>query len=474
MRIINKTKYQILMMYIVVFLMLTGNVVSSNIRIWGLVLSAYRVFIPFCFSLFIGLRFYKRSVEHIFRNHMLILYCGMIILWVVWGIGLLLISPYVNIREALKDLLSLILGMASIYCFWEICDNEDILKKVFKCIRIICMILSIWALFEILTGVYSLFSKYYWLEIVERKDWVAVGLEGLKDDSIYFATTIFHNVNDFSCFLAIFLPLFFVTPENTKKENILRSIGLLFILFILSVNDSNIAIISISVATIFYFIFSKNKKYAGGLLALSFAFLSFGNKIICSFFIFIKSHLPIAVPASANKYGSILDLIKIKNMIGLKETVEIQVMDAMGGSANSLMCRWQITLTSLRMTAKSKLMGIGPSAFTNFIERNEKDSLLVDPHNWWLEILSQYGIIIFILYVTVMAWIFVSVCLIYKKTGSYVELTYLCMCLIFCLACIAPSNYLKCTYQWILPAIGIVLIGFDQRLSKEQVFEKKR
>lgn len=263
----NIKRYYMAGVYIFTFLVITGNIISCDrIRLFGVVLSAYRVMVPVLFSFFFYIRIKQKSWNQLLENHSLVLYLCLMVLWITWGTGLLFISPYSELREALKDILSLFLGMLSIYCFWELCDTEKIMDKIFNCIRIICIVLCIWALIEILFGLYLPFSKYYWLDLVEKEHWFAVLLKGLKDKSIYPTTTIFHNTNDFSAFLAIFLPLFYICKENTIKHNILRGIGFCLIVFIINVNDANIALIGITLSIIVYFIFG-NKKYAGGLFA---------------------------------------------------------------------------------------------------------------------------------------------------------------------------------------------------------------
>ena len=441
-------------------LMLTGNIISiERFRVFGLVLSAYRVVIPCITLYYMCWRIRQNNIKEIINNYVLIIYVGMIIFWILWGIGLMVISPYVDLREAIKDFLSLFLGMLSIYCFFELCDSQNALETVFKYIRIICSILCIWALVEIFTGAYLPFSKYYWIKLIDKKDTGLVLLQGLKDAYIYPTTTIFFNINDFSAFLAIFLPLFYPNRNFRKKDNIIRGLWMIIIIFILSVNDSNIAIIATLISSIVYFICVAGKrKYAGMMTGLMLFFYTIGNKLVFSALVYIKSCLPIKVPEAAKKYGDIMELIRRSQLFNVTEVMEIQVMDAAGGSANSLACRWQITLSSLRMTLHSKFMGIGPAAFRKYIEKYEEDSKLVDPHNWWLEILSQYGIFIFFAYLIAMLMIFVKVCKLYEIHKEASMLVYICMCITFCLACIAPSNYLSYSYQWILPAIGIVFI----------------
>lgn len=443
--------------YLFVFSVIMGNVISNDeIRFCGMVLSVYRVVIPSYFIYFLWRRIKYKSLNKVFSNRMLILYMLLMGLWIVWGVILIFISPYSQLREALKDILSLILAMLSIYSFWELCDTEKVLDWMFKCIRIICFLLCIWALIEILFGIYLPFSQHYWFDIVNKEHRYAVFLRGLKEKRIYRATTCFYNGNDLSSFLAIFLPLFYICKENTIKTSVIREIIFGLIIFIICVNDSNIALIGITLSLVIYFIFGE-RKCASKLLAILLFIQTIGAKLIIAVIIFIKSNLPIEVPLVAKRYGAVMDMTMLDRVYNVMEVMETQVANAMGGSANSLMCRWQITLTSLRMTLKSKLMGIGPSGFSNYIVQNEPNSKLVNPHNWWLEILSQYGIIVFIAYLFVMANIFFQVCKLYKNTKNNAILLYLCMCVVFCLACIAPSSYLNYSYQWILPAIGLSL-----------------
>ena len=458
----EKGRQGMIALSILVFLVLTGDIVSyEKIRLFGVVVSAYRVLIPVFFVAFIGIRMYQKSMKQLLSRRTLMVYMSLMAFWIVWGAGLIFISPYTGLRGGLNDIISLALGMASVYCFCELCESEEWLEKVFRLIRLICVILCAWALVEVFTGLYLPYSKYYWLDRIEMKNWHAVVLQGLKDDSLFTTTTIFYNVNDFSAFLSIFLPLFFVSEKNTKKENLRRGLGFFLMVFIIGVNDSNIALIGIVLSAVFYFALSE-KKYAGRMLAILFLLLVFGNKLLFSFLVTVKSNLPFDAPVIEGG-DSIIELVKRRQMLNISEVMEEQALNAMNGSANSLMTRWQITLTSFRMILKSKFMGIGPDGFANYIKKNEKGSYLVDPHNWWMEILTQYGIFVFVAYVAVMALIFYKVWKLYQTKKNTAYLAFLCMCITFCFACIAPSSYLNYTYYWILPAIGIAIIGFSSR-----------
>lgn len=452
---------QKIFLVLLIVLILTGNVIScKEFRVFGLVLSAYRVVIPCMALYYIFIRICQKNICFLQMNKILFMYIGMLFFWIMWGLGLAVLSSYTDLKRAAQDLLALFLGMCSIYCFWELCGGERDLNLVFRSIRYVCSILSFWGLVEIVSGLYLPYSKYYWFDMIkDKKDIFAIVLHGIKDDCVYPATTIFHNINDFSVFLAIFLPLFYPSKRYNKKKNIVYSLCILSIIFILSVNDSNIAIIASIFSLIVYLIFMvEERKYITLLSGSILFFYVIGNKLLLSLVVFIKSNLPITIPEVAKQYKNLMELIQRSQLYNMTEVVGTQVVDAISGGANSLTCRLQITVTSLKMIIDSKFMGIGPAAFENWININEKDSMLVNPHNWWLEIFSQYGILVFLAYIITMLVIFAKIFGLYKIHKNMGMLFYMCMCSTFCIACIAPSSYLSYTYQWILPAIGITLI----------------
>lgn len=465
----KREKIMTTVLLIFVFLVLVGDAVAfENIRVFGMVLSAYRIFIP-CLSIYLlACRIYQNKLAEIFKEKMLICYLAMMLFWILWGILLLAISSYSDMHEALKELLALVLGMAGIYCFFELCQSENRWDTVIKFLRITAVVLCIWSMVEILAGLYLPTSSRYWAELIEREDWVKFLLSRLGSDTVYLTTTFFFNVNDYSVFIALFMPLFYLDENCSRRENIVRGIILLLITFILSVNDSNIVIIAVFLSMVLYVIIKKgSKKYAGGMLGGLVAWYIIGSRIICNFFIVIKSALPIVDQEIVKKYENILQLLGRDKLVLLGEVVNAQLANA-ANESGSLYVRIMITISSLKMTLKTKLMGAGPGAFTNYIERNEKDSKLVNPHNWWMEIMAQYGVIVFALYFLCTAVLCIKIYLLYKKNGERKLLLFLCVAVTFCIACVAPSNYLKFSYQWLIPSVGIVLLKYSSEWHRSE------
>jgi teichuronic acid biosynthesis protein TuaE len=73
-----------------------------------------------------------------------------------------------------------------------------------------------------------------------------------------------------------------------------------------------------------------------------------------------------------------------------------------GGSAS---VRLNLVLSGLQFTADSFGLGTGAGSFAQMIRVGDADlqtSGIVDPHNFWIEILAQYGLVVFSL---VVAWL---------------------------------------------------------------------
>lgn len=463
----QKEKKNTILIVVLVFLILVGDAVAfENIRVFGLVLSAYRIFIP-CLSIYLlACRIYQKKLTEIFKEKMLICYLAMMLFWIAWGTILLAVSPYCNVHNAIKELLALILGMAGIYCFFELCQSEKYWDTIIRLLRITGVVLCVWSLVEILAGVYIPTSSRYWGDAVESSDWMKFMMSRLGTDSVYLTTTFFFNVNDYSAFLALFMPLFYLDERCSRRENIGRGVMLLLITFILSINDSNIVIIAIFLSMALYVILKKgSRKYAGGMLGGLAVWYIIGSQLLCSFLIAVKSMLPIVDQDILKKYEDILFLLGRDKLALLGEVVNAQLANAANGMG-SLYVRIMITISSLKMVLKTKFMGIGPAGFTNYIKRNEKDSKLLDPHNWWMEIMAQYGVIVFALYFLCTAVLCIKIYLLYKKNGERKLLLFLCVAVTFCIVCVAPSNYLKFSYQWLIPSVGIVLLKYSSESQR--------
>ncbi len=142
----------------------------------------------------------------------------------------------------------------------------------------------------------------------------------------------------------------------------------------------------------------------------------------------------------------------------ITEAVGEQIANAVQGHG-SLFMRVQVTLDSFNMVFDSYLLGIGPGAFSNYMKQTDVHSSLFDPHNLWLEILSQYGIVVFALFVSFIVVLCVQLYkyFIKEKASSCIVLVS-CFC-IYLISSIAPSSFLGYSYQWILFGLALAVLN---------------
>lgn len=454
-----------LMCGVVAFCIIFGGIINSgSFRVFGIVLTLYRLSIPLLTIIFISKRLQRKEWKMSLLSKNFILYCGMMIFWIFYGGLLLFVSPYAPLHDGLKELIDLSMGLLSIYCIVECCSTIENVHYFMKILKVIALILICFSIFEVFTGIHFPTSEYG--NYQSFKNLGSVFLVGISTKQLFPITTIFYGINDYSVLIAVLFPLFYVEKGQTARRKSANIIMMFLIILILTFNDANICLIGIVVATAFRIIFKHYRKNSiltlGGIVFTQQLTTSLVAKVVLA----IKGglhHLHLVDMQSQSIKDTMLHMGKdaINKTSNLSEVVSSQVHNANAG-AGSLWYRMMLALDSLEMWVKSHLLGVGPSGFTSYLKKNGSRTYLTNPHNWWLEILSQYGILVFLAYLASMVYIF------YKNLKDYLfrrdekQLQFLCMCVIFAIGCIAPSSFLGYSYQWILPALGIAFISIKQ------------
>ncbi|MFI3252360.1 MAG: O-antigen ligase family protein [bacterium] len=125
---------------------------------------------------------------------------------------------------------------------------------------------------------------------------------------------------------------------------------------------------------------------------------------------------------------------------------------------NSNTIRYNLTLNSLYFTSKTFFLGVGAGNFEYWITNFSlvSTSGITNSHNWWLEILSEYGIIVLTGYL-------IYIFKIYQETkkdsnDKFSESFRYCIFLFlitFSIGCISPSSILEMEWLWLLFALII-------------------
>ena len=377
----------------------------------GLALTVYRVMIP-VFTIY-SFSQYCRNNGGATKSFNIFL--GSMGIWIIWGFFLLIYSTYSAPKEGIKEILSVLLGVCSVVCVYKSVNDEKDLKNIITVIKVSVLFLVLMAWFETFTNWHLSSSS-----LIED-EYVVLKLGGME---LFGSSTIFYNVNDFYAFLAIMSTLFFEKFYKISGIFILMSSFLLMVL-----NDANICLIAMAGAFLVFWLVrvrSVPKKIV--IVAL----LAMGC-IICN-----------------TMLASRLSLYSVKDIF------YIQMENAQMGMG-SLYQRLTIYVESIGAVLKTHGLGLGPAGFTSYFLVGEHMTKLINPHNYWLEILSQYGIAVFGLYVGVYIREVWLVFKIYRERHCAEAAIIVAMCASFIVASIAPSSFLTYQYQWIVIALCLAL-----------------
>lgn len=135
--------------------------------------------------------------------------------------------------------------------------------------------------------------------------------------------------------------------------------------------------------------------------------------------------------------------------------------------SGSLYNRLITNYNSIIIALKTYFLGLGPEGFTSYMQNSNMDGLL-NPHNLWLEILTQYGLLIFLVYVGLLTRNFYNLLRIYRSNLDEVLLIPITMYIIYAIVSISSSNFLESIYQWLPLAFGYAL-EFYYKFKNERI-----
>lgn len=250
------------------------------------------------------------------------------------------------------------------------------------------------------------------------------------------ATAFFYNENDLALFLVMIFP-FYLLGLFGKKRFFLKVINFLMVLsiFLINfVNNSRLALIALFLQLgLLIVIRKKNWLYKGVRL----------------FLLFLPTILIVSV---------ILGSHLIRN---------IDIPENFLEGTGSTVIRINLFFNSLYMTFHSFMLGVGPGNYQFNVNPMFNTQGIINPHNWWLEILTNYGLFIFVGYCCFFLYIIVRLYKIYKYEMYKNELAFilfLSMCG-FSIACIGPSSLFYFWPQWLIHGVILAFIAKSSDLN---------
>ena len=124
--------------------------------------------------------------------------------------------------------------------------------------------------------------------------------------------------------------------------------------------------------------------------------------------------------------------------------------------------RLNLVLAGIDMTISTYGLGVGGGNFSYLIEggySNYVTGNIIDPHNWWIEVLSQYGVFVFSFYIAFFAYVFaLSKRLSHKRLGVRPRFIGLFVVAFF-LSGFGSSSYMLQATNWLFVGTMLMVIS---------------
>lgn len=366
-------------------------------------LTIFRIFLVFNIKLVFNYFKNKNKYQTTLLLQIWILYSLVSILWVN------------NYYLWFKSVFFLITGLLACIEIIEYLKKEKNLKILINWIIFIAIIFEMVGLYEYFTGNYIFTKNKSWLDALE----------------IYkFRSPIFvsGNPNDYALVISFFLFVILIKYKESIKyhKKTFYLIMILISLFLIVVSTSRAVIIAVFVSLLFYFYMNRKR-----------------NSLIRNI-IFIITIIIISII-----------LINILIKYGLIE------FNINSGGSDSI--RLNLIKNGLYFLKNTAFIGVGSGNVEHWMSKYPKYFVgkTTNLHNWWIEVLVDYGIIIFVLYISYLVKIFNRLSLNdrNKRFKNYIVSMKAYM-LCFFIGSITSSSNLNVEWHWIYYGIcsGIIFI----------------
>lgn len=266
----------------------------------------------------------------------------------------------------------------------------------------------------------------------------------------YIPTSVFVNENDFASFIS--LSVFFILSGILfYKNTIVRIAGILLILvsvYMLEVTSSRANILAVLIGLGFWFLFLTKTKLKIKLLFWS----TFGAGIV-----------------------SVLFFDKVESLFNAVVQLISSLVVTSGSDETSTDIRINLLKNSMIFLQNTFGFGVGTGNsdvyMKNFAEYPTGN--IINVHNWWIEILVNYGVVIFTLYCLFYIYLLKELYVINRDIPeqSLLKLFSVALLLamvVFPLSSVSPSSQIALNYFWVLYGFVIAFINYYRVNDQEE------
>lgn len=399
-------------------------------------LSLYRIMLVIISCLMVLLIFKNDSRLSFYSNALSKNYTRFYFFWLLYA--LISVIWVQDIGGWINAIFFLGCGCLSMFYMGIFINEEKDIRNLFKTIYIMILLHNIIGWMEILTG-------SYWFANLNKLDKYHTFA---TQPSTRIPISIYANQNDFATMLLAGITMTFILFKNSNIISI-KFVYLLTIIssiFLLYRTDSraNIIALIIGIGTLFI------TKYSQLFTKRNIIKLAIAIFIICVGVLIFSPE--VQQKAMSIYYSDQANLF-----------VE----------GNSNMTRVNLIKNGFYFLVQSFGLGTGAGNIEHWLEFNSifSTGTIYNIHNWWMEILSGYGIVIFGLYISVYFLMIRQLFINYKysknkfiRTTSWILLAYLFS---FILSSISSASNMLIEWQWVFWGIIVTFLRYSENQTKK-------
>lgn len=354
-----------------------------------------------------------------------------IIFMLIWLIYAVLTLGWVEDYNGwIRAISFLSLGVICVVLYSRIFNTIDNILKAFRAMAIVILLHNLIGWYEINTGNYMFLS-------IDRI---------IMYSRYNYPVTMFGNLNDFATFMLFSVFITYICAANTKKvlwkfiytATMVSSASLL----IITGSRANILGLILSVACFIFLSMRKQRARQTILILLTILFISIllMPDLFTDFYSMLSGNLQFGFSEQIGSDATRINLVK-NGFLFLISTL------GFGTGAGNIEY-WMIN-------------------YGTYYTGN-----IANMHNWWMEILTGYGVLIFVLYITFYLKLFRDLYKTYrtskdKKTIS-ISLGIMSIMAGFAIGSISSSSNISSEWLWVFWSIVIAYQGISTMTPKQQ------
>ncbi|CAH0344867.1 O-antigen ligase family protein [Bacillus sp. CECT 9360] len=420
--LINRDLLGKLIIYLFVFSSFLGPGILS-IKFGPISLFPYRLLLPFAVLAALYYWLFKKEEHAIIHRQPVTPVILFLLAWLSYGLISLLWAE--SPLDGVKELVFLGLGILLVLLFTTFFNQQ----------KDYTMVLYIW-----ITALLFIIALGFWNHFTKQ----ALPVSRMYDAPLYIRgrpTAVFKNENDLASFLALSVFLLLPLLHYSKRwiTKLFAVFMLLASLYLINATLSRANLLAVIIGAAFWFLFFTSKR---------------------------EKRFVLSTVGLAGLVGVVLFSDKILFLANDMFQLIVSLFQPSQDPSGSNDIRVNLIKNAMLFLSNTIGLGIGAGNIEHFIDSHAKYSTTgtLNLHNWWIEILVQYGLIPFAGYVIIYIWMIVTLLRLFFKSSNQRDRALseaLCTALVvFSLASVSPSSIMTLNYSWVLWAFAIGYINY--------------